>query len=345
MIKVGIVGATGYTGYELVKILLNHPAVNIEIITSRSYSGKKIAEVFPNLSSVTDLVCQELNVEKLANCCDVVFIALPHGHAEQVASAVVAKGKKVIDLGADFRLTDPTVYSEWYQTKPVPNHLLQQAVYGLPELQREQVRSARIIANSGCYPTSAILALAPAIKKGLIDLSSIIVDAKSGVSGAGRSLNIGSHYAEGNENFKAYKIASHRHTPEIEQELGKLADQDLKISFTPHLVPMTRGILATVYAHIHDKITEKQVEKIYEHFYQGENFVHVLTDNLPETKWVAGTNNCLLAVKVDERTRRLVVVSAIDNLVKGAAGQAVQNMNLMCAIDEKTGLQYIGRYL
>ncbi|MDW7673300.1 MAG: N-acetyl-gamma-glutamyl-phosphate reductase [Bacillota bacterium] len=355
MIKVGIVGATGYTGLELIRILLNHPHVELTVVTSRSYQGKKLSSVFPNLLGLTDLVCTELDLNTISTSCDVVFIALPHGHADKVASAMLEAGKRVVDLGADFRLKDMEAYRQWYQEESAHEGLLQQAVYGLPELYREKLRKAKLVANPGCYPTCATLALAPLLAARIVDPTSIIIDAKSGVSGAGRSLALGSHYAEVNESFKAYKVANHRHTPEIEQVLSEVADEPIILSFTPHLVPMTRGILATSYVSLakaevgreqpNSEVTQAKINELYQNFYQGEQFVKLLTDQLPQTNWVAGTNNCHIAATLDKRTNRIVVVSAIDNLVKGAAGQAVQNMNIMFGLAEIAGLSLISRYL
>jgi len=347
MIKVGIVGATGYTGAELVRLLLGHPQAELVAVTSRSYQGQKLSSIFPNFLGVTDLVCTGLDPAELARECDVVFVALPHGHSVALAEILVAAGKKVVDLGADFRLQDREIYGQWYQEEPAAAELLSQAVYGLPELHREKIREANLIANPGCYPTSSILALAPLVKEKLIDLSSMIIDAKSGVSGAGRSVALGSHYAEVNESFKAYKVANHRHTPEIEQELSGLAGQDIRLSFTPHLVPMTRGILATIYANpaSGEELSQARLTELYASFYREEKFVQVLDGQFPQTNWVAGTNNCQLAVTFDRRANRIIILSAIDNLVKGAAGQAIQNMNIMLGIAEDEGLQLISRYL
>lgn len=349
MINVGIVGATGYTGVELIRLLLNHPKVNLTTVTSKSYAGQKISSVYPSLTGATDLICSDLNIEKLINDCDVVFIALPHGHAKELAEELLSAGKKVIDLGADFRLKDMGTYKQWYNEEPPKEKILQQAVYGIPEISREKIRNASLIANPGCYPTSSILALAPLVKEGLVDLKSIVIDAKSGVSGAGRSLGLGVHFTEVNDSFKAYKVASHRHTPEIEQEISNLAGTEVILSFTPHLVPMNRGILATIYAKLNSKgkelPTQDYLNQIYQNFYKDELFVQILEDQLPQTNWVSGTNICQITVTLDKRTGRVVVVSAIDNLIKGAAGQGIQNMNVMNGLPEETGLKLISRYL
>ncbi|MGF7184846.1 N-acetyl-gamma-glutamyl-phosphate reductase [Desulfitispora alkaliphila] len=346
MIKVGVVGATGYTGIELIRILLHHSNVELVAATSRSYSGQRLDRVFPSLSGQTDLVCEPQNIEEVAEKADVVFICLPHGLSANVVEAVISKGKWAIDLGADFRLGSGEIYREWYQSEPPVSNLLKQAVYGLPELYRDKIKTAKLIANPGCYPTSAILALAPVVEHNLIKMDGLVIDAKSGVSGAGRSLSLGSQFAEVNESFKAYKIASHRHTPEIEQELSGLANSEIKVVFTPHLVPMNRGILATTYAVLNESSNIEQIGEVFKEYYKEEKFVQVLPEGInPQTNWVSGTNNCQISITVDQRTNRLIVVSAIDNLIKGAAGQAVQNMNIMMGLPEDQGLNMISRYL
>ncbi len=344
-IKVGIIGATGYAGAELVRILSAHPGVELTALVSKSYVGQSFAEVYPHLYQHVPQLCRELDEPALAKECDVVFTALPHGHAVPVARAVLDAGKKFIDLGADFRFQCPEVYAEWYKLKHEAPDLLAQAVYGLPELHREQIKSASLVGNPGCYPTSVILGLAPLLKSGLVDTDTVVADSKSGVSGAGRGLSLGTHFNEVNENFRAYNVGAHRHTPEIEQELGRLAGQDMVISFTPHLTPMNRGILSTVYAKLTRPMTTEQVRSIYEDFYRSEFFVRLLPPAvLPQTKAVTGSNHCDVAPVVDPRTGRVVVIAAIDNLVKGAAGQAVQNMNLMFGLPESTGLDRPGLY-
>ncbi len=342
MIKVGIIGSTGYVGTELVRLLKNHKDVEIKHITSHSYVGKKYDTIYENYRGVFDKECEEQDIEKIAEEVDVLFIALPHGIASGEINKDILDKTKVIDIGADYRLKKQDVYEDWYDTEHMSPELLEEAVYGLCELNRQKIKKARIVANPGCYPTSSTLSLMPLIKEGLIEEDSIIIDAKSGVTGAGRSLNLGTHFTECNESMKAYAIASHRHTPEIEEQLTSVSDSDSEvlITFTPHLVPMNRGILTTSYAKLKKKISYDEVKAVYEKYYGDEYFVRLTKENiLPETKWVKGSNFCDIGLKVDERTGRVVVVGAIDNMIKGAAGQAVQNMNIMFDIDEKSGLE------
>lgn len=344
-IKVSIIGATGYTGSELVRILYRHPEVELVSLTTRSYIGMQMREVYPHLFKYNYLICEEADLAKIFDISDVVFIALPHGHAMPVALEAARYGKKVIDLGADFRFSDYQVYEEWYKVKHQAKELLPEAVYALPEINREEIKGAWLIANPGCYPTSAILALAPLLGEGLIDTGSIVVDSKSGVSGAGRGLSLGSHFSEVNENFKAYNVAAHRHTPEIEQVLSRIAGEQITITFTPHLLPITRGILSTVYAKLSSDAGVEQLRELYREYYKDEFFVRVLPDGtLPQTKWVAGTNHCDIGLTVDKRTGRAIVITAIDNVVKGASGQAVQNMNIICDLPEDTALAGPGLY-
>jgi N-acetyl-gamma-glutamyl-phosphate reductase len=344
MVRVGVVGATGYTGVELLRLLIRHPKIRITTLTSERYVGQPIWQVFPSLMKETDLVCQALDVQSLAQTCDLVFTALPHKAAMEVAPGLIQKGVKVVDLSADFRLSDPKVYEEWYEPHIAPA-LLKEAVYGIPELHREEIQKANLVANPGCYPTSIILALAPALRKQIIDPRTIIADSKSGVSGAGRSLVLSSMFVEVSESFKAYKVAEHRHTPEIEQELSRLAGDKITITFTPHLVPMKRGILSTVYAQLRNPLSEKEILEMYRAFYATEKFVRVRPGNLlPNTADVMGSNYCDLGVKVDQRNNRLILLSAIDNLVKGASGQAVQNMNVMLGLEESLGVNVVPLY-
>jgi N-acetyl-gamma-glutamyl-phosphate reductase len=345
MVKIAIVGATGYTGVELVRLLSRHPEVEIVALTSQTYVGQAMAGVYPSLLGQLEGVCREQDLETVVSLADVIFVALPHGHAGAVAGTALAAGKKVIDLGADFRLVDAAVYRQWYQLEAPSETLLTRAVYGLPEIHREEIKKAAIVANPGCYPTSTILALAPALSRGLIDPATLIIDAKSGVSGAGRKLTLNTHYPEINEGIHPYGVGNHRHTPEIEQELSKLAGEAVTVSFTPHLLPMTRGILTTIYATLTASFDEKDLRQIYTDFYRQEPFVHVLpSGEWPHTKWTYGANYCYLGLTVDRRTGRLIVAAAIDNLVKGASGQAVQNMNLVCGFSETTGLEFAGIY-
>lgn len=344
-IKVSIIGATGYTGSELVRILYRHPEVELVALTTRSYVGMPMCEVYPHLFKYNHLTCEEADLAKIFAISDVVFVALPHGHAMPVAHEAARSGKKMIDLGADFRFADFQVYESWYKVEHEAKDLLPQAVYGLPEVNRDKIKGAWLVANPGCYPTSAILALAPLLKQKLIDTGSIVVDSKSGVSGAGRGLSLGSHFCEVNENFKAYNVAAHRHTPEIEQILSRIAGEQITVTFTPHLLPVTRGILSTVYAKLSSDAGVEQLRRLYREYYKDEFFVRVLPDGtLPQTKWVAGTNHCDIGLTVDARTGRVIVITAIDNVVKGASGQAVQNMNIICNLPEDTALAGPGLY-
>jgi len=345
MINVGIIGATGYTGAELVRLLGHHPEAELVGLTSRTYRGEPYWRVYPHLKDYVDLDCEELDLVQLVKRSDVLFTALPHGHSMDVAREVLKKGKKLVDLGADFRIREARIYEQWYGVDHTAPELLNQAVYGLPEIYRDAVRETSLVANPGCYPTASILALAPLLRRGLVYTDSIIVDAKSGVSGAGRSFSLKGHFAETNENFQAYNVASHRHTPEIEQELSLLAGEELLINFTPHLVPMTRGILATVYVNLKKYYDREELYTIFAEFYRDEPFVRLLPPGvLPQTKAVAGSNHCDIGIVSDSRTNRAIILSAIDNLVKGASGQAIQNMNLMLGIDETTGLMSPGLY-
>lgn len=338
-VKISIIGATGYTGAELVRLLSGHPEAELVALTTQSYVDRPFWEVYPNLYKYNEMVAEKMDLTRLVEQSDVIFVALPHGHAMPVAVEAVKSGKIVIDLGADFRLNNYRVYEEWYKVEHQARELLEKAVYGLPELNRSAISRASLIANPGCYPTSAVLALAPLLKNKLINPRSIIIDSKSGVSGAGRGLSLNSHFSEVNENFKAYNVAVHRHTPEIEQELEKIAGEPVLVSFTPHLLPVTRGILSTVYAELASSVKQEQLQDIYCDFYEDEYFVRVLPKGmLPQIKWVVGTNHCDIGITVDNRTGRVVAISAIDNLVKGASGQAVQNMNIVCGLPEYTAL-------
>lgn len=339
MLNVAIVGASGYTGLELIRILHCHPEVAVTCLTSEQSAGKRISEVFPTLRGRCDLVLENLEPVRVAEKADIVFTALPHKAAMEVVPTFLKLGKHVIDLSADYRLSDPQVYADWYEPHLNPANL-KKAVYGLPEIRRTKIRGARLIANPGCYPTSIILGLAPLLKLKMINPKEIIADSASGVTGAGRAAKVDSLYCEVNEGFKAYSVGGvHRHTPEIEQELSLLAGEKLLITFTPHLVPMDRGILSTIYATPHKETSTEKLQKLYRDFYKGEPFVRVLAPgNLPSTAFVRGSNFCDIAPIVDDRTGRIIIVSAIDNLMKGASGQAVQNMNLVCGFPETMGL-------
>lgn len=346
MINVGVLGATGYAGTELVRILLGHPDVNIKILVSHSYNGEKYAEVYKNYKQILNLECEELDIDKVAKECDVVFTALPHGASKSVIPELYAKGLKIIDLSGDFRYNDAGVYAEWYGEEHSAPELLNESVYGLCELHREEIKNTRLVGNPGCYTTCSILGLAPLLKHGLIEKKNIIIDAKSGVTGAGRSLKLQNHFCECNETMKAYGVATHRHTSEIEQELSLLASEDIVLSFTPHLVPFNRGILSTMYANLKKDTNLDELLEIYNQFYNDEYFVRICDKGeLPEIKNVAGSNFVDIGLAVDKRLGRVIVVSCIDNLVKGAAGQAVQNMNILFSLDEKTGLAMPGYYI
>ena len=338
MVKIAIVGASGYTGIELIRLLARHPKVEITCLTSRQNAGEDISVVFPSLLGKVFLSCDPVDSDLVVDKADFVFTCLPHKTAMEVVPDFISSGKKVVDLSADFRLRDVSVYETWYQTHTCPE-LLQQAVYGLPELYRDQIREATLVANPGCYPTSVALGLAPLLKHRWIDPASIIVDSKSGTSGAGRSAKVGSLFCEVNESFKAYGVGNHRHTPEIEQTLTDLAGQGVILNFTPHLLPVNRGILSTCYATGIKKKDTSELIRLFEDFYQGEPFVKIHPGGqFPDVAYVRGSNYCHIGVFADARTGRTIVVSAIDNLVKGAAGQAVQNMNLMLGFDESLGL-------
>lgn len=339
MVKAGVIGASGYTGAELVRLLSGHPQVELVALTSRTYAGEAMADVYPSLSGYSELICENLSPDAVLERAEVVFIALPHGHAVPVAARALKHGARVIDLGADMRFRDAKVYEQWYKVSHGAPELTAGAVYGLPELYRDDIRGATVVANPGCYPTSIILGLAPLLKGGYIDPATIIVDSKSGVSGAGREARVSSLFVECNENINPYGVASHRHTPEIEQELSRLAGTEVKISFTPHLLPISRGILSTIYATLASGVSEEELRQAYLKFYADEPFVHLLPPGQwPHTRWVYGSNNCHLNLTVDRRTGRVIVASVIDNLTKGASGQAIQNLNLMCGFPETTAI-------
>jgi N-acetyl-gamma-glutamyl-phosphate reductase len=338
VIRVGIYGGSGYTGQELLRLLLGHPGAKVVATTSRRFAGKPVAEVYPHFAGLTDLVFTDASPEALAEFTDLIFLALPHGVSMEMVPAFVRTGRKVIDLSADFRIRDAEVYGAWYGPHRAAE-MLPEAVYGLPEIHRERIRQARFVANPGCYPTSIILGFAPALKSQWIDPASVIADSKSGVSGAGREPQIPSLFCEVDGGFKAYKVASHRHTPEIEQELSLLAGREMKISFTPHLLPVKRGILSTLYATLTREANAEEMTALYREFYRDEPFVRICrAGRFPNLSSVVGSNFCDIGLTVDKRTGRLIVVAALDNLIKGASGQAIQNMNLMSGLDEKTGL-------
>lgn len=342
--RVAIIGVSGYTGVELLRLLIDHPHAEVTCVTSRQYVGQPVSSVFPSLAGRCDLVCQAMEVEAVAAAADVALTALPHQTAMEVIPDLLAAGLKVIDLSADYRLREVAVYEQWYQKHSSPE-LLKEAVYGLPELFREQIGAARLVANPGCYPTSVALALRPLLEAGLIDPRSLIIDSKSGTSGAGRGEKLGSLFCEVNEGFKAYGVGSHRHTPEIEQTLSILAGEKITVNFTPHLLPVNRGILSTCYASLVRPAETGELLERFTNSYRDEFFVRVHpAGSLPNVAFVRGTNFCDLGVVSDPRTGRVIVVSAIDNLVKGASGQAVQNLNLLAGCDENAGLKTLAAF-
>ena len=343
MIKAGIIGATGYAGNELVRILTNHPETEIIWYGSKSYEGQNYSDVYRNMTEIADDTCKGDNIEELAKQADVIFTATPQGYLAQILTDSVLENTKIIDLSADFRLKDVGIYEEWYKIQHKRPDLIDEAVYGLCEINRDKInQNTRLIANPGCYTTTAILGLYPAVKEGLIDPDTIIVDAKSGTSGAGRGAKTANLFCEVNESIKAYGIGNHRHTPEIEEQLGYACGREIKIIFTPHLVPMQRGILATSYAKLTPGTDEAKIRRVYEQYYKNEKFVRLLEEGVfPETRFTKCSNYLDINFKTEPRTGRLIVVSALDNLIKGAAGQAVQNMNILFGLPESTGLETV----
>ena len=344
-LKVAICGGSGYTGVELLRILSGHPQVTITAVTSEKSAGKLVSSVFPHLQKYQNLAYEPLNKIGLLSKADLFFLALPHGASQEAVDFFFKNNKRVIDLSADYRLSDPGVYQEWYGLQHEYLSTLKKAVFGLPEIYRGKIRKAKLVANPGCYPTSAILGLLPAIKNRLIDTSSIVIDSKSGTTGAGRKSDIAVSFCEVNEGFKAYGIGTHRHTPEIEQELSVASGEKIKVNFTPHLLPVDRGILTTAYARLSEKTDTTTVLNIYKKMYKDEPFVSVLDEGIfPNIKNVRGTNFCHIGVKIVPRTNTLIIVSAIDNLVKGASGQAVHNMNIMMGFTETTALESLALF-
>lgn len=347
MIKAGIIGATGYAGNELVRLLMGHKEVEIKWYGSRSYIDEKYARVYQNMFEIVDDVCLDDNMEALAEQVDVIFTATPQGFLAGVLTEDMLQKTKIIDLSADFRIKDVATYEKWYKLEHKSPQFIEEAVYGLCEVNREKVRGARLVANPGCYTTCSILTAYPLVAEGLIDPNTLIIDAKSGTSGAGRGAKLPNLFCEVNENMKAYGVTSHRHTPEIEEQLGYAAGREVTVNFTPHLVPMNRGILATEYATLVRRAdgslpSYEEIKAVYDKYYAKEKFVRVLEkDVCPETKWVEGSNYVDIGFKIDGRTGRIVMMGALDNLVKGAAGQAVQNMNLLFGFDEAEGLNLV----
>ncbi|MBU1248897.1 MAG: N-acetyl-gamma-glutamyl-phosphate reductase [Proteobacteria bacterium] len=341
-IPAGLVGVTGYTGMELARILAGHPSLELVCATSRAEAGKRLDDIYPFLqgTNMGDIKITAPDVAELARQCKVVFLAVPHKTAMEIADALLAAGVKVVDLSADFRLRSKAVYEEWYDVEHTRADLLQEAVYGLPEFYRDQIKTARLIANPGCYPTSAILGLTPALADGLVEPENIVIDAKSGTSGAGRKANVGTAFCEVADSFRAYSLPRHRHAPEIEQELSMAAGQPMTVSFSTHLLPIDRGILSTMYTMLKPGVDEAAIRASYDKFYGHEPWVRVLpAGRLPETRWVRGTMFCDIGLVPDPRTGRLIILSAIDNLCRGASGQAVANANLMLGLEPDAGLK------
>lgn len=342
MIKVGIIGATGYAGGELARLLLQRDDVEIIWFGSRSYVGQDYASIYQNMYQIADAECREDDMPELAKAADVIFTATPQGFCASAVNEEILSRTKIIDLSADFRIKDVKVYEQWYGITHAAPQFIEEAVYGLPEINREKIRGARLIANPGCYPTCSFLSIYPLVKEGLIDPATLIIDAKSGTSGAGRGAKVNNLYCEVNESIKAYGVAGHRHTPEIEEQLSLMAGKPVVLNFTPHLVPMDRGILITAYASLTEKLSSEEVRAVYQRYYEKEEFVRVLkTEVCPETRWVKGSNFVDVSAKVDSRTNRVIMMGAMDNMVKGAAGQAIQNMNLMFGLPEHKGLRLV----
>ena len=349
MIKIGIVGAGGYAGVTLLSILLRHPEAEVVwLMSEEAHKGKKISELYPQLKGICDLVCTTLDdLDKQLGQIDLVFLALPHGIAINYVPKMIKAGKKVVDLGADYRFHDEAVFKKWYQLDHPDKAVLAEAVFGLPELYKAEIKKARLIGNPGCYPTASTLGLAPLVKNKLVDNNALIVDAKSGVSGAGRGVSLKIHFCERNEGITAYAVNNHRHMGEISYQISKVAGENVNVTFVPHLVPMNRGILATCYAKLRMPNAELRINeliRIYKEFYKDAPFVRIYETGEPCTKSVAGSNYCDIGVSINEESGTVIVMSVIDNLVKGAAGQAVQNMNLICGFEETTGLKQIALY-
>ncbi|WP_299976452.1 N-acetyl-gamma-glutamyl-phosphate reductase [Desulfobacula sp.] len=338
MINVGIAGASGYTGVELVKLISNHPKAKLCAVTSNSYKGKSLTNIFPSMRGFENLICEDLDIKSLSKKVDVMFLALPHKVSMMHVPTLLEHKVKVVDLSADYRFTDAKTYESAYQ-KHTSKHLLKESVYGLSEIYRDRIKTSNLVGNPGCYPTSILLPLLPLLKEGLIRPDGIISDSKSGVSGAGRSLSPSTHFCEVNESFNAYKIGNHRHTPEINEVLSIHSQQKVDITFVPHLLPLTRGMLSTIYAQSTNDANEKNIRKTLHSYYGDEPFVRILDKNMyPATSHVKGTNCCDIGFHFDEKTKQIIIVSAIDNLLKGAAGQAVQNMNILFGLNDETGL-------
>ncbi len=346
MINVGIIGATGYVGIEIARILSAHPGFKITSAVSQSFAGKRISDVYPALNGILDLELESLSIEKICANTDFFITALPHGVSGKIIPELARRGKRIIDHSADFRYRNTGIYEKWYKAKHQMPELNELAVYGLPELYREKIKSARITANPGCYPTASILGIAPLLAEKVISTEGIIVDAASGISGAGRKTDLPYQYCEASENFKAYGIAVHRHTSEIEQEMSLLAGKEILVSFTPHLLPMKRGLLATIYAGLEGRYSTGKLLDLYKTFYRDEFFVRILKEGMfPETRYTSGSNFIDIGLAVDERLNRVVIISSIDNLGKGAASQAVQCLNIMNGLPENAGIERAGMFI
>lgn len=346
MVNVSIIGATGYVGLELLRLLVLHPEVKIKHIVSQSYAGKKVWQIYPSLKNVLDLELINMDLDLISMDSDIVFTSLPHGVSMDVVPTLIAAGNKVIDMSGDFRYKSKDVYESWYKLSHKAPELLETAVYGLVELNRDKIAKARLVANPGCYPTCSVLALAPLLSKSIIKAESIIINAASGVTGAGRTLDTAYLYCESDENFRAYKATDHRHTSEIEQELSIVYGKEVNVSFTPHLLPMKRGMLATIHADLNVKCSNSEILLMYNEFYKDEHFVRIQEEGVyPETKCVSGSNFIDIGMTVDGRLNRVVVMSVIDNIGKGAASQAIQSLNVMCGLEETMGLGAAGMYL
>ncbi|WP_407270242.1 N-acetyl-gamma-glutamyl-phosphate reductase [Radiobacillus sp. PE A8.2] len=343
--KVAIIGGTGYGAVELIRFINNHPYAKIEAVVSHSQSGSKLSEAYPHLTAAMEITMEELHIAALSEKIDLVFFATPSNVSKELAPQFLEHGVKCIDLSGDFRLKSQSDYEQWYQASAAQQQYLDQAVYGLTELNQEQIKDAALIANPGCYPTATLLALLPAVKHNLINYQSIIIDAKTGVSGAGRSLSLNTHFAEMNDNLKAYKLGEHKHIPEIEQVLKEESGESLQVTFTTHLVPMTRGIMSTIYLDVNKRVTTSELLELYTAYYADHPFIRIRPEgNFPATKEVHGSNYCDIGIHADQRTGKVTIISVIDNLVKGASGQAIQNMNIMNGWDAMTGIQSIPVY-
>ena len=341
MVKAAVIGGTGYAGVELVRILLGHPHAELTMITSRQYAGRPFSDIYPAMAGIVNLTCQAFSEEAVSEAAEVIFTALPHKASMGVVPGLIDRGKRVIDLSADFRFKNPALYEAWYEPHQAKD-LLKTAVYGLPEIYLDDIQKAFLVGNPGCYPTSVLLPLLPLIKAPFVDADSIVADSKSGTSGAGRSVSLATHFCEVNEGFKAYKVAEHRHNPEMDEVLSLFAGRTIHLTFTPHLVPMTRGMLTTIYVGLKEDVSTRDVVSYLDSFYADKPFVRICPrGRFPNTMYVRGTNYCDIGFQVAEQTKRLVLISAIDNLVKGASGQAVQNMNIMLGLPETAGLDQI----